>query len=64
MVEQGKKAIEEDGAEVLILGCTGMTGMAQKLSEALGVYVIDPLPTAVKLAETLVSLKLSQSKLT
>ena len=63
MVEQGKKAIEEDGAEVLILGCTGMTGMAQKLSDALGVYVIDPLPAAVKLAETLASLKLSQSKL-
>jgi Asp/Glu/hydantoin racemase len=30
----------------------------------LGVKVIDPLPAAVKLAETLVSLKLTHSKLT
>jgi allantoin racemase len=63
LYEEGKKAIEEDGAEVLVLGCTGMTGMAERLSKELGVQVIDPLPTAVKLAETLVSLNLTQSKL-
>ena len=61
---EGKKAIDEDGAEALILGCTGFTGMADKLSEKLGVHVIDPLPTALKLVETLVSLRLSQSKIT
>ncbi len=61
--KEGKKAIEEDGAEVLILGCTGMTGMAERLSNELGVQVLDPLPTAVKLAETLVSLNLTHSKL-
>lgn len=64
LYEEGKKALEEDGAEVLILGCTGMTGMTERLSKKLGVQVIDPLPTAVKLAETLVSLKLSHSKIT
>lgn len=63
LFEEGKKALEEDGAEVIILGCTGMTGMAERLSKELGVQVIDPLPTAVKLAETLVSLGLSHSKL-
>jgi allantoin racemase len=64
LVDEGKKAIKEDGAETLILGCTGFTGMADKLSKKLGVYVIDPLPTALKLAETLASLRLSQSKIT
>ena len=63
LYEEGKKAIDEDGAEVLILGCTGMTGMAERLSKELGVKVIDSLPTAVKLAETLVSLKLTHSKI-
>lgn len=63
LYKEGKKALEEDGAEVLVLGCTGMTGMAKRLSKELGVQVIDPLPTAVKLAETLVSLKLTHSKL-
>jgi len=63
LLEEGKKALEEDGAEVLVLGCTGMTGMAERLSKELDVQVIDPLPTAVKFAETLVALRLSHSKL-
>ena len=63
MSEEGKRALKEDGAEVLVLGCTGMTGMAERLSKELGVKVIDPLPTAVKFAETLVGLGLSHSKL-
>jgi len=63
LFEEGKKALEEDGAEAIILGCTGMTGMAEKLSKELGVPVIDPLPTAVKFAETLVALGHSHSKL-
>lgn len=62
--KEGKKALEEDSAEVLILGCTGMTGMAERLSKELGVDVIDPLPAAVKFAEMLVGLGLSHSKLT
>jgi len=64
LFEEGKKALAEDGAEVLILGCTGMTGMAERLSRELGVQVIDPLPTAVKFAEMLVGLGLRHSKLT
>jgi allantoin racemase len=63
LYEEGKKALEEDGAEVLVLGGTCMTGMAERLSKELGVKVIDSLPTAVKLAETLVSLKLTHSKI-
>jgi allantoin racemase len=61
--EEGRKAIEEDGAEALVLGCTGMSGMAARLGGELGVQVVDPLPAAVKLAETLVSLRLTHSKL-
>lgn len=64
LADEGMKAIENDGAEVLILGCTGMTGMAEKLREILKIKVLDPLPTAVKFAETLVSLGLSHSKIT
>ncbi|MCJ7572810.1 aspartate/glutamate racemase family protein [Candidatus Bathyarchaeota archaeon] len=63
LAEEGRKAIELDGADVLILGCTGMTGMAERVSKELGVFVVDPLPTAIKFAETLVSLRLSHSKL-
>jgi allantoin racemase len=59
----GRKAIEEDGAETLVLGCTGMTGLAERIKEELGVFVVDPLPTALKFAETLVALELSHSKI-
>jgi allantoin racemase len=64
LYEEGRKALEEDDAEVLILGCTGMTGMAERLSKELGVHVLDPLPTAVKFAEMFAGLGLSHSKLT
>ena len=42
LLEEGKKALAEDGAEVLVLGCTGMSEYAPALTEALGVPVIDP----------------------
>ncbi len=62
LAEEGRKAIEVDSAEALVLGCTGMTGMAEKVAKELDVFVVDPLPTALKFAETLVGLGLSQSK--
>ena len=60
---QGRAAVEEEKAEALILGCTGMIGMAHDLQKALGVPVIDPAPAALMMAEALVRLNLSHSKL-
>jgi len=62
LMEESRKAIEEDGADVIILGCTGLIGMAEELKEGLGVPVVDPGITPLKVAEILVDLKLSQSK--
>lgn len=62
LLRESKKAIEEDGADVIILGCTGMIGMARELQESLDVPVVDPGIVPLKLAEMLVDLKLSQSK--
>ena len=61
--EQGRAAIEQDGAEAIILGCTGMIGMAEELQKALGVPVVDPAPAALMVAEALVRLGLTQSRL-
>jgi len=63
MADSGKKAIEEDGAQVLIPGCFGMIGLAERMQRELGVPVVDPAGATVKLMETLVDLNLSQSKL-
>jgi len=64
LLSEARKAVKEDGAHVVILGCTGMTGMAHWLQKQLNLPVIDPLAAAIKLAESLVDLKLTHSKLT
>lgn len=62
LMEEGRKAIEEDGADILILGCGSLLNIAEKLQEKLGVPVIDPGLVALKVAEDLVKLKLTHSK--
>ena len=42
LTESGRRAIEEDYAEALILGCTLEIGFHRRLSRTLGVPVIDP----------------------
>jgi allantoin racemase len=62
-------AIEKDGAHVLVLGCTGMTGVASDLSRMLkekgyDVPVIDPSAASLKFAEAQVRMGIKQSKIT
>ena len=51
LLEAGRKAVEEDYAESLILGCTLEVGFHHELEERLGVPVIDPAMAALKRAE-------------
>lgn len=69
LIRAADTAVREDGAHVLIPGCTGMIGIAAKLEQALAergysVPVIEPPAAAVKLAEALSDLGLKQSKRT
>ncbi len=57
-----ERALSEDGAEAIVLGCAGMTDLARELQDLYGVPVIDGVAAAVKQAEALVSLGLSTSK--
>lgn len=62
-----REAVLEDLADTLILGCTGMKGVAAALqdrlrAEGLDVPVIDPIPTTVRLAKALATSGLSHSK--
>lgn len=63
LLDESKKALDEDSADAIILGCTGMVGMARELQEVLGVPVVDPAIASLKLAEALVDMKLSHTKL-
>jgi len=56
LLTQGRKAIEEDGAEVLILGCTAEYGFNRTMQQELGVPVIDAVTAPFKYAEFLVDL--------
>ncbi len=62
IVEQAKCAVEQDRAEVIVLGCGGMAGLDTAVREATGAPVVDGVAAAVKLAESLVQLGLSTSK--
>jgi allantoin racemase len=62
IVDQAKRAISEDRAEVIVLGCGGMAGLDTAVRDATSAPVVDGVAAAVKLAESLVSLGLSTSK--
>lgn len=51
LLEAGRKAVEQDHAEALILGCTAEIGFHEVLQDKLGVPVIDPSSAALKRAE-------------
>ena len=56
------RAIAEDNAEAIVLGCAGMADLAKTLSLEFGMPVIDGVGAAVKQAEALVALGLTTSK--
>lgn len=69
LVEQAVIAVEQDGAEAVIFGCTGLMGCAAAvrqglLAKGIDIPVVDPIPTAVSVAAALARVGLSQSKLT
>jgi allantoin racemase len=61
-IAEGKRLVEELGAEAIVLGCGATTGLAARMSGELGVPVLDPGLVAAKYAEMLVALGLSHSK--
>ena len=62
LTEEGRKAIEEDGADVILLGSTTMHQAGDYMSAHLPAPVVNPGPVAIKLTESLVELGLSHSK--
>ncbi|MFP5312037.1 MAG: aspartate/glutamate racemase family protein, partial [Actinomycetes bacterium] len=62
ILDQAKQAVETDKAEVIVLGCGGMSGLDEQIRTRLGVPVVDGVTAAVAIAESLVRLGLSTSK--
>jgi allantoin racemase len=51
ILRESRAAVEDDLAECLVLGCTGMIGKALEVQEKLGVPVLDPVLCGIKVAE-------------
>jgi allantoin racemase len=50
MIEVGRALRDEDGADVVVMGCAGMARHRSKLEDALAIPVIDPTQAAVAMA--------------
>ncbi len=62
IVRQAELAVLEDKAEVICLGCGGIAGLNEQIRQRTGVPVVDGATAAVTIAESLVRLGLSTSK--
>jgi allantoin racemase len=62
LLAESRRAIAEDHAEAIILGCAGLQPLVGPASASLGVPVIEGVAAAVKQVEGLLSLGLTTSK--
>ncbi|MBN6034621.1 aspartate/glutamate racemase family protein [Amycolatopsis sp. 195334CR] len=57
------RRVRDRGAEVVVLGCAGMTGMDRRISTELGVPVVDGVAAGIRLAESCAALSLRTSRI-
>lgn len=62
MTAEGRAALDEDGAEAIILGCAGLAHLVAPLRAALGVPVVEGVAAAVTMVEGLLAQGLSTSR--
>jgi allantoin racemase len=64
MMKESQSAIQQDGADVIVLGCMSMAFMSvsEKMQESLGIPVVNPAFVSLAVLEGLVSSGLSHSK--
>lgn len=68
LTDEAERAVLDDGASVVMFGCTGMAGAAEAVQAGLeargldGVPVIDSMAAAIKVAEAVVGSGLTHSK--
>jgi allantoin racemase len=69
LVAEAEKSIHDDGAEGIVLGCTGMLGLAKSVENELAgrgltIPVIDPTGSALGMLQSFVRNSLTHSRLT
>lgn len=61
IIEQTRKAIEEDRAEVIIMGCAAIDNLEEELQEKFNVPVVNPIVAGIKVAEMMASLRINNN---
>jgi allantoin racemase len=61
-LQAAQSALKEDMAEVIVLGCAGLTGLDKQLERELGAPVLDGIACALMVAAGLVKYRVSTSK--
>ena len=62
IINECNKAINKDGADIILLGCTCMSPISEDISNNISVPVLNPMTVGYKFLETLISLDISHSK--
>ncbi|RCW69364.1 aspartate/glutamate racemase family protein [Pseudorhodoferax soli] len=62
IVAECRRALDEDGADSIVLGCAGMADLCAHIQQTLAVPVIDGVAAGVQMVESLVALGLRTSK--
>jgi allantoin racemase len=65
IVAAGRRCIDEDNADIVVLGCMSMAflpGLQEELQAALGCPVVNPVIAALKTAEALAAMRLCQAR--
>jgi len=57
-----KIALKETGSELIVMGCSGFSGLRADLEDQLQVPIIDPVVAGVHICTTLIRMGLAQSK--
>ena len=63
VAQAARSCIQEDGAQVVILGCGSLSILAHEIQTQLGVPVLNPLLVSLKTAEAMLGASLTHSKL-
>lgn len=62
ITDECRRALAEDGSEVIVLGCAGMAELCESIGREIGAPVVEGVVAAVKQVEALVAMGLCTSK--
>jgi allantoin racemase len=62
VIDECRRALDEDDADAIVLGCAGMVDLCHAIEDAIGAPVVDGVTMAVKWVEALVTLGLATAK--